>query len=170
MTSDSLQLYLLRHAKSAWDDEAASDRDRTLNNRGRRDAPRMGAALAGYMAPMPVHVSPAQRAQLTLGGLCDGWPALSEQPHYTVEALYTFSLGDLVEWLREAGDAAALFIVGHNPAFTELVNWVCGRQALDNLPTAGFVHLELQAADWSSISPGCGEIRHYQFPRDLADD
>ena len=32
-------LYLLRHAKSGWDDPVARDFDRPLNERGRRDSP-----------------------------------------------------------------------------------------------------------------------------------
>lgn len=44
-------LHLLRHAKSAWDNPAVVDRERGLNKRGRRDAPRMGAALAARMPP-----------------------------------------------------------------------------------------------------------------------
>ena len=169
MSGKRLQLHLLRHAKSSWDDGSAADRERGLNNRGRRDAPRMGAALAEYMAPMAIHVSPALRAQLTLGGVCDGWPELSDQPHHTVEELYTFSASEVLDWLREHGSGDAMFLIGHNPAFTELVNWFTGRPALDNLPTAGFVHLALDAAEWGDISAGCGELVHYQFPRDLAD-
>ena len=39
------QLHLLRHAKSSWTNAALGDRERELNKRGRRDAPRMGRAL-----------------------------------------------------------------------------------------------------------------------------
>ena len=52
------RLYLLRHAKSSWDSPSLSDHDRELNDRGRRDAPRMGAALAGKLEPQRVHLSP----------------------------------------------------------------------------------------------------------------
>ena len=39
-------LHLLRHAKSSWDNPGQPDRERGLNKRGKRDAPRMGEALA----------------------------------------------------------------------------------------------------------------------------
>jgi hypothetical protein len=35
-------LFLIRHAKSSWDDTALPDKDRPLGDRGRRDAPKMG--------------------------------------------------------------------------------------------------------------------------------
>ena len=39
-------LFLIRHAKSSWDDTALPDKDRPLGDRGRRDAPKMGKRLA----------------------------------------------------------------------------------------------------------------------------
>jgi phosphohistidine phosphatase len=39
-------LYLIRHAKSSWDDPTLADHDRPLNERGKRDAPKMGDRLA----------------------------------------------------------------------------------------------------------------------------
>ena len=72
----SKTLHLLRHAKSAWDDPGIGDRERGLNKRGRRNAPQMGAVLADRLEPKVIHVSPARRAQLTLGGLQDGWEAI----------------------------------------------------------------------------------------------
>ena len=162
------ELILLRHAKSSWGDPTASDRERGLNNRGRRDAPQMGRALAQRLDPMPVHVSPARRAQLTLGGLQDGWPEIQGLQHVTDEALYTFAADELVAWLGEQDDSErALFIIGHNPAFTELINWLCGDDVLDNLPTAGFARLALDVDSWTSLQRGCGRLVDRLFPREL---
>ena len=66
-------LYLLRHAKSSWDNPALSDRDRPLNARGERDARLMGDALGKRLSPMRLHVSPAERAQKTFRKLCASW-------------------------------------------------------------------------------------------------
>jgi len=68
---DAPQLILLRHAKSDWSSGARSDFDRPLNARGRRDAPRMGAWLAGHgYAPEAVIASPAARARETAELVC----------------------------------------------------------------------------------------------------
>lgn len=145
-----------------------SDRERGLNNRGRRNAPRMGRALSERLSAQPVYVSPARRAQLTLGGLQDGWPPLQEQRHVTEEALYTFDYGEVADWLRSRPDSdMSIFMIGHNPAFTELVNWLAGRRVLDNLPTAGFAHMRLRIDTWADLSPGCGELLETLFPRSL---
>jgi Histidine phosphatase superfamily (branch 1) len=39
-------LFLIRHAKSSWGDTALPDKDRPLDDRGKRDAPKMGKRLA----------------------------------------------------------------------------------------------------------------------------
>ena len=161
-------LHLMRHAKSAWDDATLSDRQRGLNGPGRRDAPRMGAALAERMAPLPIAVSPALRAQLTLQGLCAGWAALGGQRHQTCEALYTFDAADLCAWLGARDDAlGALFIIGHNPALTELANALCPGEGIANLPTAGYLELSLDIDRWREMRRDCGTIVSSLFPRQL---
>ena len=161
--------HLLLHSKSSWDQPGLSDRERGLNKRGRRDAPRMGEALAQRMAPVSVAVSPARRAQLTLDGLCDGWSALGDVQHYTQEDLYTFASEDLVAWIAAQDDGhEALFMIGHNPALTDLVNTLTGEYALDNLPTAGYVALSLRIDRWSEVGQGCGSIEYSLFPKQLA--
>lgn len=161
-------LHLLRHAKSSWDKPGLSDLERGLNKRGKRDAPRMGAALARRMAAVPVAASPARRAQLTLGGLCDGWPALAELTHVIDEDLYTFSCDDLLTWLQaREDDRQALFILGHNPALTDLANTLQGKSSLANLPTAGYLELSLQIDRWQDIRQGCAVIDFSLFPRQL---
>ncbi|MEP5764020.1 MAG: histidine phosphatase family protein [Halieaceae bacterium] len=166
----SKQLLLLRHAKSSWSDESLGDRERGLNNRGRRNAPMMGRALAAVLEPQVVYVSPALRAQRTLGGLQDGWPGLQELEHITEEALYTFSAQELVDWIRSRENAPdSLFLIGHNPALTDLVNWVCGETVLPNLPTAGFAQLQLNIERWPDLAPGCGRLQQRLFPKELPD-
>ena len=59
-------LWLVRHAKSSWDDPMLVDFDRPLNPRGRRDAPRMGQRLARrHEYPDLMLSSPANRALTT---------------------------------------------------------------------------------------------------------
>ena len=164
-------LHLMRHAKSAWDQPGLSDRERELNKRGMRDAPRMGEALAQRMAPMVITVSPARRAQLTLAGLCVGWPALAELPHRTEEDLYTFSADDLFNFIAAQDDGERrVFIIGHNPALTELINTLVGDDNLYNLPTAGYVELALAIDRWRDVQQACAMMPFSLFPKELSTD
>src|SRR5213594_3445645 len=59
-------LFLVRHAKSSWDDTALPDKDRPLSDRGKRDAPKMGKRLAKRrVKPDLILSSPATRALTT---------------------------------------------------------------------------------------------------------
>jgi phosphohistidine phosphatase len=161
-------LHMLRHAKSSWDSPGLPDRERGLNKRGRRDAPRMGEALALRVAAMPMAVSPARRAQLTLAGLCATWPGLAELAHRIEADLYTFSAEDVLAWLQRQDDAdAGVFIIGHNPALTDLANFLVGEVVLANLPTAGYLALGLDIDRWRDLGQGCGQIEYSMFPRQL---
>ncbi len=162
------QLHLLRHAKSAWDDPALEDHERGLNARGRRDAPRMGAALAARLDPLSIVHSSARRATLTLGGLSEGWPQLSSFGHHRESALYTFSYVELLSWLESQDDGReTLFLIGHNPAFTDLANCLLGRREFDNIPTAGYVQLTLDVSNWSEIGAGSARGVDHLFPKEL---
>ncbi|CAN0501767.1 unnamed protein product, partial [Laminaria digitata] len=60
------RLYLLRHAKSGWDDPGQDDFDRPLSRRGLRSSPLMGRYMQnlGY-APSIALCSPARRTRET---------------------------------------------------------------------------------------------------------
>ena len=80
-------LFLIRHAKSSWEYTALPDKDRPLNDRGKRDAPKMGKRLAKRdVTPDLILSSPARRAlttaeirqeaQLQAQGYRGGWSAV----------------------------------------------------------------------------------------------
>lgn len=148
MTRD---LHLIRHAKSSWNEPHLADHDRPLNARGRRAAPLIGRAMALQVHESPrFFVSTARRARDTFSGLCDGWPQLKKASMSETSALYTFSWETLSDWLGECDDSLYnLAIIGHNPAMTDLINYLCPDLALDNLPTAGWVWLRFEASSWS---------------------
>ena len=166
-------LYLLRHAKSSWDDASLSDSERPLNPRGQRDAPRMGRALGSQLSPMTFHISPAERARQTFLGLQPHWPGLTKEQGVVTPALYTFNYRGVLDWVaQQPGAQRHLALVGHNPAFTELINYLAGPGTLDNLPTAGWAELSLALDDWSKIhgEEGKGRLVFRLFPKDLQDE
>ncbi len=163
-------LYLLRHAKSSWDDPSLSDGERPLNGRGRRDAPRMGEALGARLVPMNFCVSPAERAQQTFRAVQRNWKGLKKRHGVTTPALYTFDYREVLDWISQQPDEIErLALVGHNPAFTDLVNYFVGPDTLENLPTAGWAELMLPIDNWSQVaaSEGQRERVYLLFPKEL---
>ena len=164
-----LDLYLMRHAKSSWSNSEASDRERVLNSRGKKDAPRMGKVLSRHFPAVSPYVSPALRAQLTWAGVCSTWPALASLDYHIEESLYTFSSRDLISWLKKKDGDEPIFLIGHNPALTELINYLTQADSISNLPTAGFAYLTLSLCEWQSIEAGVGKLEELVLPRDISD-
>ena len=63
------QVWLLRHAKSSWDDPTLADEDRPLAPRGVRDAATMASYLASVAPPRFVLCSAGLRARQTLAAV-----------------------------------------------------------------------------------------------------
>ena len=66
----------MRHAKSSWDSPAKNDHERPLNDRGRRDSPRVAQHLAeiGWQ-PQLILSSDAQRTRETAELMLSVWEA-----------------------------------------------------------------------------------------------
>ncbi|MCS5561347.1 MAG: histidine phosphatase family protein, partial [Marinobacter nauticus] len=63
------RLFLIRHAKSSWNDDSLCDQERPLNNRGQSQLEPLARALRCLGALSgAIYASPAVRAQQTLDG------------------------------------------------------------------------------------------------------
>ena len=66
------KIYLVRHAKSSWDDNKLKDIERPLNKRGEKDAPFMGKLMKEKeIKPDLIISSPAERALETAKIFCN---------------------------------------------------------------------------------------------------
>lgn len=145
-----LRLLILRHAKSSWADGPADDWERPLNERGERDAPRVGAFLRRVkLVPDLIVTSDAVRAETTARAVATaaqyaGNIVLSPE-------LYHASPHAIIDVLRTLpATARAVLIVGHNPGLEDLVGRLTN-ESID-LPTATLVHLDLPLTDWKDVT------------------
>jgi len=166
------EVWLLRHAKSSWDDPGLADEDRPLAPRGKRDAATMASYLATVDSPRLVLCSAGLRARQTLAMVL---PSLGSPLEVTVESeLYTFDSSDLIERLRRLDDGeASVMLVGHNPALEELAGWLSAdgelrRRLETKFPTAALATIDLPDTPWSSLSDGIGTLTRFVVPKDLA--
>jgi phosphohistidine phosphatase len=162
------RLYLLRHAKSSWDDVDLADRDRPLARRGRVAADRLAsyAALEG-IRPQLVLCSPARRTRETLDALL-GALAPDASVAYE-ERLYMADARGLIERLRLVPEETrSVLVVGHNPGIEQLLVLLAGHEAErrigDKLPTGALATLELDG-DWATLERA--RLVDYVVPREL---
>lgn len=146
-------LFLLRHAKSSWKDDAQSDYDRPLNERGKRDAPSVGRFLRERsLQPDLVLSSSAKRARKTARSVIDasGYDLelkLTDELYLAAPEAYIHELSKLPD------EVQSVLLVGHNPGLEELLAQVTGRHR--PLPTAALAHIELPIEHWSEFNRHC---------------
>jgi phosphohistidine phosphatase len=145
------RLLVMRHAKSSWDHEGLADHDRPLDDRGERDAPRMGRWLRRQdLVPQRIVTSTARRARDTAAEVartagCAG--ALVES-----ERLYSATPADCLDIVREhGGDADPLMIVGHNPTFEELVEGLTNEESPMSTAAIAVIGIDVDG-DWRGLS------------------
>ena len=158
-------LSLVRHAKSSWDHPNLSDRDRPLNRRGERDAPIMGQRiLESGVRPSLIVSSPAKRAWTTAKKIAK---AISYPREFLQrdDRVYLAGVRALMEVVGEQDNGFNnIMIVGHNPGLTDFANLLVPNLT-PNLPTCGFVAVEIDIDSWQlGESPSC-KLRTYDYPK-----
>jgi phosphohistidine phosphatase len=153
------RLWLLRHAKSSWDDPGLPDPDRPLAPRGRRAADLLAAHLAtSDVRPSVVLCSSSLRTRQTLAAIL---PALGDALQIRIErALYVAGAAQLLERLRRLPNrVSSAMLIAHNPGIQDLaVALAAGGPALAGLgekfPTGALAGLELDVERWPDLDHG----------------
>jgi len=163
-------LYLLRHAKSSWDDPALADHERPLASRGRRDGKRVAEHLRRQeIEPELVLCSSAARTRETLELV---GPALGGATVAVEDELYGASSDRLLERIRLVDDeVGSVLVTGHNPGLEDLaLELASGGDELARLeekfPTAALATLALDEP-WSRLAAGSATLAAYVVPKQL---
>lgn len=142
------RLIIMRHAKSAWDTDAPDDHSRPLNDRGRRDAPRMGRALrARGWVPDLVLSSDAQRTRET-------WAGVEPELETDIEVrfkrdLYHAGPTEIAEECEQVGEHhETVMVLGHNPGWERAVAFFTDDH--ETMTTANCALLEAEGA-WEDL-------------------
>jgi phosphohistidine phosphatase len=158
------QLYVLRHAKSSWDDPALADHDRPLAARGHKAVKLLAEHVREHrISPAQVLCSTALRARETLDGVAPGGERLIEPE------LYGASAGEWIERLKRVpAETESVMVIGHNPALQQLVLALAGHDGTveRKFPTGALATVTLEC-QWSELEPGRGELTELVRPKDL---
>ncbi len=137
----------MRHAKSSWKSEAASDHARPLNKRGQRDAPRIGQTLATLnWVPEYVLSSDAVRTRETYALM---EPFFDPKPRTIfLPTLYLAGIGEIQESVAQVpDDAQTVMLLGHNDGWEHALAWLTGKN--EPMTTANAALLEGQGSTWA---------------------
>ena len=159
------KLFLIRHAKSSWDFPDLPDFERTLNKRGKRDAPFMGKILYKQnIIPDSIITSPAVRA-LTTAEIFAKELGFPKKDIVRNKNIYDCGLGDLEDIVQSIPDEySTVFLFGHNPAVTSYSNHL-GDKYIDGLPTCAVVGIELNINNWKAAERNTGKTFLFEYPK-----
>ena len=158
-------LFIVRHAKSSWDDPSQSDFDRPLNERGKRDAPKMAKRLRDKKFEIEVFISsPAKRAKKTALYFMEEYDA-KQKELVLVNHLYeanTSAFFDAVKNIDNKYDHAALF--SHNPGITAFVNSLTD-QVIPEMPTCAIFGIKILTESWKDFETAKKELLLFDYPK-----
>lgn len=158
-------IYLIRHAKSSWDNEGLTDFERPINNRGNRDAPFMASLLKKEkVLPDLIIASPALRVKTT----AEIFAVELNYPKNKISfenSLYLCGIKELEEIVQGISDSNKIVLLfGHNPALTNYANHL-GNKFITNIPTCGIVGIEFKETSWCEVERGKGKTFRFEFPK-----
>jgi len=168
-------LVLIRHAK-AEQAPGKPDHDRSLTDKGRRDATAAGRWLneQGIVAELVI-CSTAIRTRETWDHAAKGG-AHTEFVEYR-RAVYQGDTEGVLDSLREdSGEVDTVIVVGHAPTIPTLASVLCdgegsreAHQALaDGYPTCGLAVLRFNG-EWADLDRGDASLERFHVARDKAD-
>ena len=158
-------LWLLRHAKSSWDEPGLTDHDRPLAPRGRKAGRRINSWASEHgLRPDLVLCSTPVRAVSTLELVAS---ALGS-PEVTIESeLYHATAEDMLERIGDVSDdVRTVLVIGHNPGLHDLA-CLLAPPGPEALPTGALAGLALEIGRWDEIARGCGRLEELVLPRSL---
>jgi phosphohistidine phosphatase len=159
-------VWLLRHAKSSWDDDSLPDHDRPLAPRGQKAAKRIRRFVSEHpVRPELVLCSTALRARSTLDLVLPGLGA----PRVEIDGgIYLAAAHALLLRLRSLEPAVSrVMLVGHNPGLHDLT-CLLAPPGPEALPTGALAELCLEIDDWPAAAAGGATLDWLVVPRSLA--
>jgi phosphohistidine phosphatase len=159
-------LYIIRHAKSSWEEPLLPDFQRPLKKRGMRDAKFMGKWLKkNKHVPEVIVSSPAIRARQTAELLAGAMNLPLTALHFD-DSIYNAQLADLFSIVtRQKAEIHAMALIGHNPALTDFANLLTQNVHLQNLPTCGIWAVQFRVKRWEDIQEDSGQFLFFEYPK-----
>jgi len=160
-------LYLMRHAKSSWEEPGVSDADRPLIPKGVRKTKLIVDFLVKRETTIDLMISsPAIRAYETARIMAAGlkYPLNKIRTDRKIYDGYYDRILDII--YGTSSDIRSLMIFGHNPTITNLANLFL-HPGIDNMPTSCVVCLSFDTGKWEEIPSKEAVQEFIVFPKML---
>lgn len=162
------ELYLIRHAKSSWDNsEDIDDVNRPLALRGLRDARKMadrlyrlGVRFDKFFASSGIR---ALHTALIFARRLD----LDSRSIEIHDKLYLPSRHEILEAVRGADNHLnCIAVFSHDPGISDFAFHTEAR--IEHIVTTGILHFKLNAESWREVSFANLQFQSYDFPKNTS--
>jgi phosphohistidine phosphatase len=161
-------LLLLRHAKAENGGAGLPDFDRTLNDRGRKEAQAVGAFIRKQNLALDLVLSSSVKRARETTGLVLASADLEVEVHYEQD-MYEASPMRLVEVVSQIEEErSTVLLVGHNPGMGELLRLLTDRA--EQMATATLAKIDLKGPNWSKVFENKGSLDWMVKPAELVED
>ena len=161
-------LFLLRHAKSSWDNAALSDFDRPLSKRGISNAIQLSEYIQKHSISFDLVLSsPSERTQSTLDLVLSSFDPV---PATTLKkSIYHASALSLSELIKEQDEEINnLLVIGHNPGLHILTESLTN-ESIVKFQTCAFAKIT-NFNHWKDIDADILNLESLITPKELRHD
>ena len=160
------EIYVLRHAKSSWDNSNLSDFERPLADRGISDAKKMSNFLKDMNIKIDkVLCSNAIRAKETFDLTADGFNFKIDKATY-LDKLYFGDTTTIIQDLKELDESLNnILIVGHNPTLHYLVE-ILTNESINRFTTCNLATIS-HNGEWVSLNSQQCSLKSLIRPKEL---
>ena len=161
-------LFLLRHAKSSWDNAALGDFDRPLSKRGISNAIQLSEYIQKHSISFDLVLSsPSERTQSTLDLVLNSFDPIPKTS--LKESIYHASPSNLSQLIKELDDEINnLLIIGHNPGLHILTETLTN-ESIVKFPTCAFAKIT-NFNHWKDVDAGILTLESVITPKELNHD
>ena len=156
------KLFLIRHAKSGWDNPALKDIERPLNERGYTNANEMSLQLKA--TPDLIITSPAIRAMSTA-------LIFARNLNYNFnnivikQELYDTNVKDYLSVLHSIDNQIkTVLLFAHNPIISDFANSLTKDLPME-MPTCAIAGISFNINEWKEIKLKIGELFLFDYPK-----
>jgi phosphohistidine phosphatase len=161
-------LLLLRHAKAEDGGATVPDFERSLNDRGRKEARLIGTFIRKHELKLNLVLSSsAKRARETTELVLA--PGVVDVDVRYDQRIYEASPARLREAISEVENACrTVLVVGHNPGMEELLRLLTDR--VEQMATATLAKIDVNTNSWVGVLEGKGTLDWIVKPKELTED
>ena len=158
-------ILLIRHAKSSWDNFSINDAERSLNERGKKNATQMAKRLLKKKIAINAFLtSPATRA-LTTAQLFAREYGYSPENIIVIPELYMAGHAAFIAAISSAPEeAGTIAVFSHNSGITEFANSLT-EVRIDNMPTCSIFAFTADINNWQDFNHSAASFAFFDYPK-----